>query len=810
MSRKGPSDERAVLGRRLVLARLAETWERVWPELWPAVGVAALFLALSLFGFWAWLPGWLHAIGLLGFAALFVFALWCGRFAFRPATQEDGLRRMERVGGLTHRPLRGLADAMAVGRGDRAGETLWRAHRDRLLARLRDARVGFPRSDLPRRDPRALRAAVGLGVLVAAVTAGSDGWPRLKAAFAPSFGRAEAAPPADTVVWVTPPEYTGLPPVVLPAGAVGDAEPPLHGIPEGSRVLAQVHHAGLDAEQLVLRLGTDELGFTATGEASAQAELVVDESGRLEIAGPQRSLAAWTVQVIGDDNPIVRFAEPPSESQRSSLRVTFAAEDDYGVEAVTLLLAAKDGGDLPERFELNAPRQRQTEVGGANYLDLTAHPLAGLPVVLRLEALDAIGQIGLSEPFETILPERAFDNPVARRLAELRRQLASDPESREQVAEELERLSETPLAQEQDAATQLALRSAINRLTRADEPESLEEAMELMWDTALHLEDGSVSLAEQRLRDLEQALQEALEAGAGDEELQQLLDELQQALNEFLDALAQQAMQLPQDMPLQPIDPNAQILTQQDLAQMLDQIRDLLQTGAREAAEQMLSDLRRMLENMRPMQAMPQGQPSTLSELQDLIKQQQQLLDQSFDMSRQQQSGEMSGEQGQEMSEQAAGAQEALRKALGEMMRQLGEAGMDIPRALGEAEMAMRDAEGALQQGQPGSAVDPQSQALDALRQGGQAMMEAMAQQFGQGFAGGPGRPPGMPDPTARDPLGRSPRNEGGLDPYGTYVPDELDMGRARAILEELYRRAGDRNRAPVELDYIDRLLQRF
>ena len=35
-------------------------------------------------------------------------------------------------------------------------------------------------------------------------------------------------------------------------------------------------------------------------------------------------------------------------------------------------------------------------------------------------------------------------------------------------------------------------------------------------------------------------------------------------------------------------------------------------------------------------------------------------------------------------------------------MRRMGEAGMEIPRALGQAEMQMRDARGALQQGQPG------------------------------------------------------------------------------------------------------------
>jgi hypothetical protein len=41
-------------------------------------------------------------------------------------------------------------------------------------------------------------------------------------------------------------------------------------------------------------------------------------------------------------------------------------------------------------------------------------------------------------------------------------------------------------------------------------------------------------------------------------------------------------------------------------------------------------------------------------------------------------------------------------------------------------------------------------------------------------------------------------------------VPDESDIQRAREILEELRRRLGERGRPPPELDYIERLIERF
>ncbi|WGF86223.1 TIGR02302 family protein [Marinivivus vitaminiproducens] len=807
---------------RLFLARFSAFWERAWPAAWPSLAVVAAFVTLSLLEAWSYMPGWLHLIGLLAFALILGAAIVRGLPAFVWSSADDALRRLEEKGGLSHRPLRGLADSLGVGGSDDGSQALWQVHRKRLVAAIGRARVGWPRSELVVRDPRGLRAIAVLAVLVTVVGAGADGPRRIKQAFLPSFAQADAGQPLEATLWVTPPSYTNRPAVVLenePApqlDADGNLPPAkVHLVPAGSTVLAQVHHAGVPAGQLTLGFGDRSQNMTATGEASAEAELEVVDSGRVSVMTSAGEVAGWTLQAAPDRAPLVRFDEPPSASQRAALRLPFHAEDDYGVVSVTLLLARTGAGEMPERFDLRAEGRPETPLQGAPYLDLTPHRFAGLPVTLRLEARDGMGQIGLSDPIETVLPERQFQNPVARFLVEQRKQLAIDGERRDEVADLLNGLSQSEIARELDATTQLALRSIMNRLALGEDQKSLDEAMDLLWDTALHLEDGALSLAERRLRDAQERVQEALENEAPDQELEQLMQELQEAMNEFLQAMAQMAGQQPNDMQLPQQNPNAQTVTPQDLAQMLEQAREMLRSGSREAAQQMLADLQRMLENLRPMennQAGQQGQ-NALNELQDLANQQQELLDRSFDMNRQAESGDMSmepGEQGEQQASQAGRDQEALRRQLGEMMRQLGESGMEIPRALGEAEMAMRDAEQALQQGAPGAAVESQSQALDALRQGGQAVAEAMAQQYGQGMAGQPGQAPGMANPNGRDPLGRSPRNNGGVDSQGTNVPDEMDMGRARAILEELYRRAADRSRPPVELDYIDRLLRRF
>jgi hypothetical protein len=146
------------------------------------------------------------------------------------------------------------------------------------------------------------------------------------------------------------------------------------------------------------------------------------------------------------------------------------------------------------------------------------------------------------------------------------------------------------------------------------------------------------------------------------------------------------------------------------------------------------------------------------------------------------------------------------------MMRQMGEGQGEIPQPFGRAERSMRDAAEALQRGQPGQAVGPQTDALDQLQQAMQAMQEQMQNQMA---GDGEGDPTGQPDMNSprrnvdRDPLGRTPQGLG-ADTGDVKIPEQSELQKAREILDELRRRAGERFRPELERDYIDRLLRRF
>ena len=137
--------------------------------------------------------------------------------------------------------------------------------------------------------------------------------------------------------------------------------------------------------------------------------------------------------------------------------------------------------------------------------------------------------------------------------------------------------------------------------------------------------------------------------------------------------------------------------------------------------------------------------------------------------------------------------------------------GQDQLDQLGRAGDAMGDAAGNLGEGDADSAVESQGRALDALRKGAQGLAQSMQQQMGRGP--GPGRPGRFGQSRAQqdtDPLGRPLRGREYGDDTTVKVPDEVDVQRARRIIEELRKRFGDFARPQEELDYIERLLKSY
>src|SRR6185503_11382644 len=238
-----PPSAPARLKRRLDLATVALVWERLWPALWPSVIVLGIFLTLALFDIPTRLPVSAHWLLLAVALVLLTLAVIDGMRRFSWPSRDDARRRLELASRLAHRPLTAIEDKLAGGSNDPAAAALWRAHQERMAAAARQLRVGPPEAGLLRRDPFALRVALALLLLLGAIDARDDWVARLVRAFTPEAAHS-VAPQISLDIWVTPPDYTGLPPQFLPASGKQ-----LIYVPIGSALLAQVH-GGRNAPRL--------------------------------------------------------------------------------------------------------------------------------------------------------------------------------------------------------------------------------------------------------------------------------------------------------------------------------------------------------------------------------------------------------------------------------------------------------------------------------------------------------------------------------------------------------------------------------
>ena len=835
---------RGVLLRALSRARWSIFWERLWPALASLATAAGLFLAASWLGLWLALPPLGRAIGLFVFFVLAIAAA-VPLFLVRLPSAHDGLRRLDRTSLMPHRPATAIADEMAPEASDSFATALWRAHMERASRAARTLRAGLPLPRLAARDPYALRALVLILAVATFFAAGSERYKRVAAAFdwqgvvTPANFRIDA--------WVTPPTYTGRPPQILPGLRPGEPvrQAAAISVPAGSTLV--VRSTGKSDFNIAVAGGVVEVAGDARPQAPAgtqELRYTINEAGSATVRGVGENLV-WSFTAIPDRVPVIALAKEPEPQSRGALALAYKIEDDYGVidaqatfeRKPTAKPAAKPPRPLygaPD-FTLVLPQSRTKSGVGQTIKDVTEHPWAGVDAVMTLIARDEANNEGRSSPHELRLPERPFVKPLARALIEQRRDLALDGNMKGRVLTALDALSLAPERFIPETNIYLGLRSIYWHLARTKDDDGLREVVARLWSMAVTIEDGNVSEAEQALRAAQDALRQALERGATDEEIKKLMDQLRAALDKFLQALAEEMRKNPQMA--RPLDPNSmRNLRSQDLRSMLDRMERLARSGQKDAARQLLEQLQQMLENLQ--MARPGGEmgedgddmQSALDELSDMIRKQQQLRDRTFRQGqdqRRQQRGQRGQQQQQPRDPNAMGElrqdQQALREQLSKLLEELRKRGFPQPgqpgqpgdkgemNQLGRAGEAMGDAQGSLGDGDADGAVDSQGRALDALRRGAQGLAQSMQQQMGQGP--GPGQPGRTGQPRANqntDPLGRPLRGRDYGDDTTVKVPGEIDVQRARRILEELRRRFGEGFRPQLELDYIERLLKDF
>jgi uncharacterized protein (TIGR02302 family) len=773
------NDDLTGYARKITRARLTLGWEQAWRLAWPVPAWIALFIGLSLLDLLPRLPVWLHGMVLATF--LIGLGLTLARLRhFRFPSRQDGQRRLEADSDLKHHPLSQLDDRPALLSADSASADLWRLQRKRGLALLAKLRLAPPAPGLPARDPLGLRFAPLLVLAIGLAVGRHDPGDRLLRALDPGID--DGAPPPILQIWVTPPSYTGLQPIMLQPAYDGE---PIR-IPTGSTLLAELQGADRDAK---LSIDGERQPFTRLDAQSQKLETELSHGHEVSVHAGWRRLGAWPIAVIPDHPPAVAFVAPPAARADGKLQIKIAARDDYAVEDLALAVTRRDAGG--GEAEIRLPGAGQKEIVLDQPLDLTAHPWSGLRVSIRPVARDGAGQSGEGETIEMVLPERQFRHPVARAVAQARHRLIEDPTLRLPVAQTIVEIANNPDSWGGDITVFLELATAHARLMQDQSDTAIASVLDMLWAAAIRIEQGDLQDARDAVDQAAQALQDALTNGASDAEISQLTQQLNQAVGRLMQSLAKQAGTNPQ----QPSPSgHGRSVTPQQLQAMLNQMSDLAHSGARGAAKQSLQALRGLLGQLSAgggLSGAGQKMEQSLQQLQELSEKQRALLDRAF--KRGQQGG------GQEGSKADQQAQSDLQKQLQQLIEQTPEAGQAAP-ALSQALRAMGQAGQALQQGEGEAAQQAEGRALDRLQEGERQIGKALDQAGEEGQGGEEGL----------DPLGRGTAGHGGMDGNGVKIPSQSDLGKAREILDDLRKRAGDVDRPPAERDYLRRLLDKL
>ena len=395
-----------------------------------------------------------------------------------------------------------------------------------------------------------------------------------------------------------------------------------------------------------------------------------------------------------------------------------------------------------------------------------------------------------------------------------------------------------------DPAVYMGLKNILGRLRYAKSADALTGIPDELWSIAIRAEFGVLGTALEEMREAEQALRDGIARRAPKREIDTLFDRYDEAVDRYMEELRRKAME-EGNFAQNDGGGGGGGQNMDEIQALLDAIEEANRLGDTEGARLALARLAELLENMQIQLAMGgggegEGMPGEMSEemkkaleeLADLLGEQRELQDETQQAENEalrreledslSQPGGTPGEESEDGEQAGSGSlspeelaerQSAIEEMLEGLREGMAEGGEPFPEfsedgegagnpneSLDEAERAMERSAEALGQGDFNESQDAQREAIEALRQAGQAIAEQAEGQDGESS---------QEASNGDDPLGRSDGGEN--DPNAEADLEQRDNAkRSRELLKELRRRAAEQEREKEEREYLDRLLKRF
>ncbi len=775
--------------------------------------ILLVFLIISFFGFFKEVNFWIHLFLLMLFLLPFLYTFISSLKKSRYISLNKATHWLEKQHNIKHRPFSSLLDRPA--HLDKTNTTIWLTHKTDMLDRAKNITIRLPKNVFRNIDPLALRFPVFTILLISFyfVEVNEGVVANLENTFTPKI-ISKKLEVGELTAWVSPPKYTKISQIYLSSIFKNLKNNDPIKIPQGSVLSLRLYGGDKEA---ILETESNETPFMRLDSDNLTAEISIENDGVYIVKRGSANIGGWKFELIPDKKPNVKYISKPSGTHRGSLRLEYFANDDYGLNSVAAYVQLKEDNDIFNnslKIDLPMLNYGAAESGGVSFHDYTDHVWAGSKVIIYIEAKDYLNQIGSSKELEIIFPERIFNNPTAKSIITHRKTFALNTKKNIEVSNSLETIYSNSSSFNNDENIKENMIESIKILRSFSEnnKEQYEEVVSLLWSSAIRIEDGNLSVAENELRDSKDKLSESLREGTGSDEMDAMISDLDQALKNFLEEMDNKTTDQLGDgegQNQQDEDSSNENL-KGDLTDMVEEIADLAGTGSPEEAQNKLNELMEVTENMDRTGERRLGEngemdqrQALMQQIQELMGEQEMLMEESFHQAARQGFADQNSP-GAGMKD-APKQQENLRKALGDVMREIGEIESNIPQELGRAERAMRQASRELQRGRPDRAADAQARAMDMMRRGAQSMENMM---MGDGLAlmeGG--KNSNKEDTLSRDPLGRIPPGIGNTAGGFVGIPAGREIRKAKDIVNELYKRSSDNDRSALERAYIDRLL---
>ncbi len=476
-------------------------------------------------------------------------------------------------------------------------------------------------------------------------------------------------------------------------------------------------------------------------------------------------------------------------------------------------------------------------------------PLAKAVVEQRAVVLQAIES--------SYAPETSAPSPAGQiyGIFNAAQRLDRAPDGVKRAANLIEAVTDRPDGLFSDPSVYLGLRNVRSRLRYARNVKTIEPIPDELWSIALRAEYGVLGTALEEMREAEQALREGMARRAPQREIDTLFERYNNAVEAYTEELKRKALEEGNFAEQENSGGGSGSMGSTDeIAELLKAIEEANRAGDVEGARRALAQLAQVLENMQIQLSQQSGSgdgdglsggmseemKKNLEELADLLGEQRELQDETDEAERQKQEDSNDEESEPPQTGQSPGELAARQKSLEELLERLGEnegqesqlgaESSDQPAGAPEeggeggtqpgeegnesspggteaareeldlARDSMSGAAEALSRGDYAGASDAQEEAVQALREAGEKLAASLQSQ-GEGESGD--------GQEATDPLGRQQGGDNSENAETDIDPDDK-ANRSRELMEELRRRAAERERRKEEREYLERLLKRF